>query len=242
MDSLLSRRDALKLAGVGALLAAARPLSAMQLPGQRFSLPGTFEGGQYTLPELPYAYDALQPLYDQTTLQIHHTKHHAGYVRGLNATLEKLANARKEKDYGSIQALSRQLAFHGSGHVLHSLFWHSMTPQQPTISEDLAFAMIESFGSVEAGKSHLAEAAVKVAGSGWVILAWEPLSRKLLVLQCENHEKLTVWGVVPLLVCDVWEHAYYLQYRNKRGDWVDAFMKLANWSFATERFRAAVMQ
>jgi len=199
----------------------------------------SYQNGQFVLPSLPYDYKALEPLYDARTLEIHHTKHHAGYVKGLNSTLDKLAAARKSGDYGAVTALSRDLAFHGSGHVLHCLFWNSMTPGGLKTPEMLAVAMKDSFGSVEAGQAQFAAATKAVEGSGWGVLAYGPVSDKLFILQCEKHQNLAVWGVVPLLVCDVWEHAYYLLYQNRRPDWVDAFMKLANWEFAAQRLAEA---
>lgn len=202
-------------------------------------LPGTFVAGQYALPKLPYAYEALAPAYEKRTLEIHHDKHHAGYVRGLNATLAKLVAAREAGAFADVKALSRDLAFHGSGHVLHSLFWHSMTPGGSKCDGDIAKAMAASFGSAKAGMDQFAAATMGVEASGWGVLAWEPIADTLVVLQAEKHQDLAVWGAVPLLVCDVWEHAYYLQYANQRGDWVKAFMSLANWPFAGARLAAA---
>ena len=197
------------------------------------------KNGLYVLPELPYDYAALGALYNDETLRLHHDKHHAAYVKGLNTALEKLQAARKENNYGDIKALSKAVAFHGSGHVLHTLFWHSMRPGGAgTAAAALTGAMNDSFGSVQAAQAQFAAAAKEVEGSGWAILAYEPFAQKLLILQAEKHQDLTVWGVTPLLVCDVWEHAYYLQYQNRRADWVDSFMKLANWEFASQRLAA----
>jgi Fe-Mn family superoxide dismutase len=201
---------------------------------------GAFEGGQYKLPPLPYGYDSLAPLYEERTLRIHHDKHHAAYVNGLNATLAKLTAARNSGDFEAITALSRNLAFHGSGHVMHCLFWHSMTPGGAEAPDSLAASMKESFGSVEAAKKQFAAATKAVEGGGWGVLAYEPIAGRLVILQSEKHQDLTIWGAVPLLVCDVWEHAYYLQYANDRASWVDNFLKLADWTFAAKRLQAAV--
>ena len=239
MDTRISRRQALKLAGAGALAAATGTARANESQRAALELLGIYGGGRYTLPELPYAYDALEPLYEAKALQIHHQRHHAGYVKGLNAVLERLHAARSGGDYAAIRALSRDLAFYGSGHVLHSLFWSSMTPSGVAETpEKLAAAMNADFGSVEAAKAQFSAAAKAVEASGWAILAYEPAGCKLLILQAQNHQDLAIWTVVPLLVCDVWEHAYYLQYANDRGQWVDAFMKLANWDFAARRYAA----
>lgn len=242
MESKLSRRQVLRLTGAAAVAAAANGCHAGELlpaasTTQAGQLQGAYGAGKYTLPELPYAYEALSPLYEPRMLRIHHDRHHAGYVRGLNKTVASLAAARRAGDFGRIKALSRNLAFHGSGHVLHSLFWHSMTPKPSEIPDDLAGAMAGSFQSVDAAKRQFAAAAKAVEGSGWAVLTYEPISGKLLVGQVEKHQNLVFWSSVPLLVCDVWEHAYYLQYANNRAEWVDNFLKLANWRFAARRWR-----
>lgn len=200
-----------------------------------------FDGSQYTLPKLPYAYDALAPIYDEQTLKLHHDKHHAAYVKGLNDAVAKLENMRKSNDFAAVKAASIDLAFNGSGHVLHTLFWHSMKPggNNGQVPFELKSAINDSFGSVEACQAQFAAATKAVEGSGWGVLAFEPVSRKIMVLQCEKHQNLTIWGVVPILVCDAWEHAYYLQYQNNRANWVDNFMKIANWDFAAERLESA---
>lgn len=195
----------------------------------------------YALRPLPYAYDALEPVLTAEILRIHHDKHHAGYVKGLNATLAKLEQMRASGDYGLIKAMSRNLAFHGSGDVLHTLYWVSMKPGAATEPEgDLAAALARDFGSVKAAQAQFAAATKDVEGSGWGVLAREPMSGRLLILQAEKHQNLTIWGVIPLMVCDVWEHAYYLQYKNNRGAYVEAFMKLVNWPGVAQRFAAAV--
>ncbi len=245
MSAPVNRRDVLKYAGATAALAMAGSALGKEhlTEGKKAShspaMAGAFSKGKYKLPKLPYAYDALEPIHEERTLRIHHDRHHAGYVNGLNATLDALAGARKEGDMKQIKALSRNLAFHGSGHVLHTLYWNSMTPGGSDMPDPLAAALKKSFGSAEAGKSQFAAATKSVEASGWGILAYEPLSGDLVVLQAEKHQDLAIWGVAPLLVCDVWEHAYYLQYANKRGDWVDGFMKLANWDFAGQMLAAA---
>ncbi len=196
---------------------------------------GAYENGEYRLPPLPYDYNALEPLYDEQTLRLHHDKHHAAYVKGFNEALQKMEAARRANDFGTIGALSLQAAFNGSGHVLHTLFWHSMSPDKPQMPASLTDAMNDSFGSVAGAQGQFAAATKAVEGSGWGVLVYEPMADKLLILPCEKHQNLTIWNTVPLLVCDVWEHAYYLQYQNNRGTWVDNFMKLANWSFAAAR-------
>lgn len=250
MDAEITRRDAIKFAGAAsaaALLgmkgqAMAQTKTAEMTLTQRL---GGYKDGQFVLPNLPYAYEALEPLYDAATLHLHHEKHHAAYVKGANTAMDKLAEARKSGDFSAVKALSGSLAFNGSGHILHCMFWNSMNPQQAKAQAgkdptgELADLMKASFGSIDAVKMQLAAASKDVEGSGWGVLAYEPMSRKLLILQAEKHQNLTIWGVMPLLVCDVWEHAYYLKYQNRRPEWVDAFMKLANWEFAAEMLAIA---
>jgi Fe-Mn family superoxide dismutase len=195
----------------------------------------------YELPKLPYAYDALAPAISAEILQLHHDKHHAAYVNGLNAALQKLEDARAKSDFALVKALSRDVAFHGSGHVLHTLYWNSMKPGgsgDPT--GGLLEAVEHSFSSYAAFKAQFIAASKEVEASGWAVLAREPMADRLLILQCEKHQNLTVWGVQPLMVCDVWEHAYYLQYQNRRADYVEAFYKLIDWPATAKRYEAAV--
>ncbi len=195
--------------------------------------------GKYILPPLPYEYDALEPHIDAQTMRLHHDIHHQGYVNGLNSALEAL-KAVREGGGGNVKALSRDLAFHGSGHFLHTIFWKNMSPRgggEPR--GPLKEAIERSFGSFEAFWSHFAAASGSVEASGWGILAFEPLSDSLLVMQSEKHQNLTAWGVIPLLVIDVWEHAYYLRYQNKRGDYIKAFRNIINWADVAQRYTEA---
>jgi Fe-Mn family superoxide dismutase len=204
-------------------------------PAVRTPFEGAYENGMYQLPPLPYEYDALEPVLDEKTMTIHHTKHHAAYVQGLNEALQKLEAVRKDGDYRFVDHLSQLVAFHGSGHVLHTLFWHSMSPDKPEVPAGLADALSESFGSTENARKQFAASTKKVEGGGWGLLVYEPIADRLLILQSEKHQNLTVWNTIPLLVCDVWEHAYYLKYQNDRSAWVDQFMTVANWPFAAAR-------
>lgn len=200
------------------------------------------KNGKYVLPSLPYGYAALEPFLGRETLSLHHDKHHQGYVNGLNTALEKLAAGRDAGDYGAIKHLSADLAFHGSGHVLHTLYWQSMTPGGGKLEGELADAVKRDFGSEDAFLAHFVAATKAVEASGWGLVAYEPMGGKVLVLQAEKHQNLTVWGVVPLLVCDVWEHAYYLDYQNRRAEYVDSFLGVANWDFANQRYQQALRQ
>jgi len=244
MDGSLDRRGFLKGVGVGTVATAVGMGTACAAPGAGVSAiaGATDEGGQYARPPLPYAEDALEPFLGRQTLALHHGKHHQGYVNGLNATLEKLAEARRAGDYGAVKDLSRDLAFHGSGHVLHTIYWHSMIPGGAPLGGKLAGAVKEDFGSADAFLAQFAAATKAVEASGWGVVAYEPIGGKVLVLQAEKHQDLTIWGAVPLLVCDVWEHAYYLDYQNRRGDYVSGFMGVANWDFANRRYLEATGQ
>ncbi len=191
----------------------------------------------YTLPELDYDYTALKPHLSARILELHHGKHHKAYVDGANATFEKLGEARESGDFGTINQLEKNMAFHLSGHVLHSLFWKNMAPGAGGEPEgELAAAVKECFGSFDACRSQITEAALNVQGSGWAALSWEPLGTRLIVEQVYDHQGNVGQGGPPLLVLDMWEHAYYLQYENVKGDWVKAFWYLVNWPDVAERF------
>ena len=195
----------------------------------------------YELPALPYAYDALEPHYDEQTVRLHHDIHHNGYVTGLNGAVDKVGAMLKSGDFAAVKAACKELAFHGSGHILHSILWTNMKPKgggQP--SGKLADAIKKQFGSYDAFKGLFLAATNAVEGSGWGILGRCPETGMLAVLQAEKHENLTVWGFRPILVLDVWEHAYYLKYQNKRPEWTATFMEhLVNWDNVAERFAAA---
>jgi len=238
MTLSMTRRDVFKTAGFGTLALALG--GCAELVAQTEQATG---GGKtnYALPPLPYDYKALEPVLSEDILRVHHDKHHAGYVKGLNGTLEKLDEARRSGDMSRIKAYSRALAFHGSGHVLHAVYWESMKPQgsRPPAGA-LRQAIDRDFGSLKALQTQFSAATKAVEASGWGVLAYEPMAGRLLVFQAEKHQNLTMWGVAPLMVCDVWEHAYYLQYKNNRGDYVDKFMDIVNWEFVESRFAQAM--
>jgi Fe-Mn family superoxide dismutase len=196
---------------------------------------------EYVLPPLPYEYNALEPHIDEQTMRLHHDKHHLGYVKGLNNALMRLDAARRTNDFTAIKANSKDLAFHGSGHLLHSIFWQNMSPDGGGSPKgDLRKAVVRDFGGVDDFKAHFLAASAAVEGSGWGILAFEPMSGRLIVAQAEKHQNLTLWGVIPLLVVDVWEHAYYLKYQNRRKDYLAAFMEVVNWQDVGDRYERAV--
>jgi Fe-Mn family superoxide dismutase len=194
----------------------------------------------YTLPDLAYDFSALEPAMSGAILELHHDKHHAAYVTGANTTVEQLSEARAKGDFATINQLSKNLAFHLSGHVLHSLFWTNLSPDGGDQPEgELAQAIENDFGSFDAFKGQMQAATVGVQGSGWGALAWDPLGGCLLVHQIYDHQSNTGQGTEPLLVIDAWEHAYYLQYKNDRAGFVTAIWSVVNWEDVANRFAAA---
>jgi len=197
----------------------------------------------HELNPLPYAYDALEPYIDEQTMRLHHDLHHKAYVDGLNKAEGMLAQAREKGDFALTKHWEREAAFHGSGHFLHNIFWPNMAPAgnggggQP--SGELATIIAADFGSFDAFHKQFTAAATQVEGSGWGILAYRPVDDTLVILTAEKHQNLTQWGVIPLLVLDVWEHAYYLKYQNKRAEYITNFFEVINWSDVAERFASA---
>lgn len=196
---------------------------------------------KYSLPDLPYKYDALEPHISKDIMTLHHDKHHLAYVNGANAALEKLENARKNNFQGvDVRAVTRDLSFHVSGHVLHAIFWPNMKPNgggKP--GGKIADMITVDFGSFDAFKAQFTEVAKAVEGIGWAVLAYDPLSDQLLTFNIEKHNMQTGQGTVPILVLDVWEHAYYLQYKNDRGSYVTAWWNVVNWDDADKRLGKA---
>jgi superoxide dismutase, Fe-Mn family len=194
----------------------------------------------YTLPDLPYDYAALEPHISGAIIELHHDKHHAAYVAGANTTQEKLAAARAANDFGAVVGLQKTLAFNLSGHVLHSIYWTNLSPDGGGTPEgELAAAIDESFGSYDGFKNQLTQATNTVQGSGWGVLAWDPLGAGLIIEQVYDHQSNVGQGAVPLFVIDIWEHAFYLQYKNVKADYVTALWNLVNWQDVAARFAAA---
>ncbi|CAB4578292.1 MAG: superoxide dismutase [Actinobacteria bacterium] len=195
----------------------------------------------YSLPPLPYDPAALEPHLSARILELHHGKHHQAYVDGANATLDKLAAARDQGDFASLVGLQKTLAFNVAGHVLHSLYWQNMSPDGGGRPQgELAAAIDDQFGGFDAFRAQMTAATVSVQGSGWSALVWEPLGRRLVVEQIEDHHNHSIEGARPLLVIDAWEHAYYLQYENRRAEYVEAIWNVVNWDDVATRFAAAV--
>lgn len=194
----------------------------------------------YTLPDLPYDYGALQPAITGEILELHHAKHHAAYVKGANDTLEQLAEARDKREFGGLVGLEKTFAFNLSGHVLHTIFWNNLSPDGGDRPEgELADAIVNDFGSFEAFHGQLSKATAGVQGSGWGVLAFEPITRRLVIEQIYDHHGNVGMSTTPLLVFDAWEHAYYLQYKNVRPDYVDKLWDLVDWADVARRYELA---
>lgn len=196
--------------------------------------------GGHRLPPLRYRYDALEPYISEETMRLHHDKHHQSYVDGLNKAELELKKARDRNEYELIKHWEKEAAFHGAGHYLHSIFWEVMHPDgggEP--KGKLAEQIKRDFGSVEKMKRHFSEAAKAVEGGGWAMLVWSPRSGRLQILQAEKHQNLSQQDVIPLLVLDVWEHAYYLQYKNERDKYIENWWEIVYWPEVENRFEKA---
>ncbi|GAA2235188.1 superoxide dismutase [Promicromonospora sukumoe] len=185
----------------------------------------------YTLPDLPYDYAALEPHISGRIMELHHDKHHAAYVAGANAALDALAQARESGDLASVNLHEKNLAFNLGGHTNHTVFWNNLSPDGGGEPDgELAAAIIDQFGSFAAFQAHFAAAATGIQGSGWAVLGWDSIGGRLLVFQLFDQQANVPLGVTPLLMLDMWEHAFYLDYLNVKADYVAAFWKLANWA------------
>lgn len=195
----------------------------------------------YQLPDLDYDYGALDPHISGQIMELHHSKHHAAYVAGLNTALEKLEAARDADDFAAINLLEKNLAFNLGGHINHSIFWKNLSPHggdKPT--GELAAAIDEHFGSFDKFRAHFEATALQIQGSGWAILAWDTLGKKLLIVQLYDQQNNVPVSLIPIAQLDMWEHAFYLDYKNVKADYVKAWWNIVNWADAQERFTAAV--
>lgn len=246
----VDRRSVMGTLAAAAAVAAVAPGQVVSTPGQVPSKPvltpeqlGWSQAkGEYVLPPLPYEVKALEPHIDARTMEIHHTKHHQAYVDGANKALKALAGIRGGGDASLVKHWSRELSFHLGGHINHTLFWLGMAPAGKggggVPGGALAEALAKHFGSVEAFIAQFKSAAAQVEGGGWAYLVHEPLSKSLLILQMEKQQDLMPVGCTPLLGIDVWEHAYYLQYQNRRTAYVDAWFNVVNWTSVQSRLTA----
>ena len=195
---------------------------------------------EYTLPDLDFDYSALEPHISGEINELHHSKHHATYVAGANTALEKLAAARENEDHGSIFLLEKNLAFHLGGHVNHSIWWKNLSPPGGDKPEgELAAAIDDQFGSFDKFRAQFTAAANGLQGSGWAVLGYDSLGKNLLTFQLYDQQANVPLGIIPLLQVDMWEHAFYLQYKNVKADYVKAFWNVVNWADVQARFEAA---
>lgn len=195
---------------------------------------------QYTLPELTYDYAALEPHISAQIMELHHSKHHATYVAGANTALEKMAEARETGDFANINKLEKDLAFNLGGHTNHSIFWTNLTPEgQERPEGEIAAAIDEHFGSFEGFQGQFTAAALGIQGSGWAGVFWDSIGQNLVIQQFFDQQSQFAAGTVPILLLDMWEHAFYLDYKNVKADYVKAFWNIVNWDNVKERFDTA---
>ena len=242
---MTSRRDFLQnsvavvgsIAMVGGVANAAKNATNMTSP---YPDKLTDDAGRYVLLPLPYAYDALEPVIDAKTVELHYQFHHKPAVAIANKAEEALAKTRESNDFALVKHYEKELALGLSSHILHTIYWSNLYAKSAVLKGDLLKAIERSFGSFDKFKAHLGAAATSVEGAGWGILGYLPANQKLMILQCENHQKLTAWGVLPLLVLDVWEHAYYLKYQNRRSEYIGKLFDIINWDNVAARYDAAI--
>ncbi|MFM1783900.1 MAG: hypothetical protein RLZZ579_177 [Actinomycetota bacterium] len=190
----------------------------------------------YTLPELSYDYSALEPHISARIMELHHSKQHQAYVTGANAALDSMEEARASNNFAVLPKLQKDLAFNLGGHVNHSVFWKNLAPSSGTPEGELAAAITEYFGSFDAFKAHFTAAAIGIQGSGWAYLAWDSLGNRLIIGQLYDQQGNIALGNIPLLMLDMWEHAFYLDYQNVKADYVKAFWNIINWQDVAARF------
>jgi Fe-Mn family superoxide dismutase len=244
-----TRRETIGLLSVAGitLAAAAQDLPSKIVSGKpkpAFEI-GGFDAskGEYVLPALPYKPEELEPHIDKQTMEIHHGRHHAAYVTGANRAMKELAGIREGGDAGLVRHWARELSFHVGGHVNHTLFWNMMAPVgkggggQPEGA--IADAITNDFGSIEKFWAHFEANAAQVEGGGWGWLVFDRISRRLMLIQMESQQDRFIAGAVPILGVDVWEHAYYLKYQNKRSDYIKAFRNVVQWKFCSWLFEQA---
>ena len=197
------------------------------------------QDGNFDLQQLPYAETFLEPAMDQETVHLHYTFHHGDAVKAANKDLQMIRKALDENNVETVDYWTKKLSYHLSSHILHTIFWTNLTNRKSDPKGALLKQIEKDFGSFDKLKLLIAKTSKGVDGNGWGILGYHPSTQKLTVLQCENHEKLTQWGVIPVLVIDVWEHSYYLKYRNRRAEFVDNLFSIVNWDNVADRFNIA---
>lgn len=199
----------------------------------------TDKDGNFALQPLPYNENFLEPNMDQETVHLHYTFHHGDAAKAANKDLQMIRKATDENNLETVDFWTRKLSYHLSSHILHTIFWTNLTNKKTDPKGDLLKQIDKDFGTYDKLKALIAKTSKGVDGNGWGILGYHPSTSKLTVLQCENHEKLTLWGIIPVLVIDVWEHSYYLKYRNRRAEFVDNLFNVLNWDNVAERLNTA---
>jgi superoxide dismutase, Fe-Mn family len=237
----MNRKQFLSASGV---LAATSILPSNSVLAQHYDTNGldrlTDEKGNFIHLPLPYNQNFLEPFMDEETVHLHHMFHHGGAVKAANKDAEMIRQALNENKIETIDYWTRKLSYHFSSHVLHTIFWTNLTNKKNSPQGELLKKIEKDFGSFDKLKTYIVKTSKDVDGNGWGILGYQPYSDKLAIMQCENHEKLTQWGVIPILVIDVWEHAYYLKYKNKRSDFVDNLFSIINWDNVADRLNTAM--
>ncbi len=198
---------------------------------------------RYELPPLPYSYNALEPYIIEEIMRLHHDKHHQTYVNGANAALEKIEKHLKGEAQIDVRAVMRDFSFNYAGHIMHTIFWPNMAPPGKgggTPGGVVADKINQAFGSFDKFKQLFTSVSATVEGVGWGVLAYDPLTDELRVLQVEKHNVLMTAGLIPILVLDVWEHAYYLQYKNNRASYIENWWNVVNWDDVEKRLNSAI--
>lgn len=197
------------------------------------------ENGKFVLQPLPYKTDFLEPVIDEETVYLHYTYHHGGAVKKANKDLEMIQKALKENNLAEVDYWTKKFQYHFSSHVLHTIYWTNLTNKKTEPKGTLKKMLEREFGSVDKAKALIAKISKTVVGAGWGILGYQVYTDRLVCIQSEDHHHLTQWGVIPLLAIDVWEHSYYLKYKNRRGEYVDKIMNIINWDNVAERLEVA---
>ncbi len=237
----MERKDFLKsslIIGTGSIIGSPKAFSQNLVVNDIDKLADA--NGTFIQQPLPYSENFLEPYMDAETLHLHYTFHHGGATKAANKDAAMIKKALDDNNLETVDYWTKKLAFHSSSHILHSIFWTNLTNKKTEPTGELLKRINKSFGSYDRLKALIAETSKNVDGNGWGILAYQPYTDSLIVLQCENHEKLTQWGCIPLLVIDVWEHSYYLKYKNKRADFVDAIFNIINWDNVAQRLNDAL--
>lgn len=199
---------------------------------------------QYKLPALPYDFGDLEPVISAEIMTLHYTKHHQAYVTNLNKALEQYADAERKQDIAAMIALQQAIRFNGGGHANHSIFWTNLAPKSKgggiAPQGILATAIDQQFGNLANLTELLSNKSVAIQGSGWGWLGYNKERKRLEVATCSNQDPLSTAGLIPLLGIDVWEHAYYLQYKNVRADYVKALWQIVNWKNVADRYQEAI--